>query len=91
MNTMKLKMKNFFSAVGCFFVTLGTSAKNLCKKIFSNSKSISGFAILMFFVLLAIFGPMFFPYDSATNLGDKYLGNSWQHPFGTDWLGRDVF
>jgi peptide/nickel transport system permease protein len=27
----------------------------------------------------------------ATNLGQRNLSPSMQHPFGTDWLGRDMF
>lgn len=27
----------------------------------------------------------------ATNLAQRNLPPSWQHPFGTDWLGRDMF
>ena len=69
----------------------GHSAWNTIKKVFSNTKTIIGFSVLMLYVLIAIFGPMIFPYDDNTNMALKYLDPSWAHPFGTDWLGRDVF
>ncbi len=30
------------------------------------------------------------PSGLATNLNQRNLGPSWAHPFGTDWLGRDM-
>ena len=73
-------LKNFFGAIGRFF-----------KRMFSNAKTATGFSILLLFVLLAIFGPLIWPYDPSTDMANKYLYPSWEHPFGTDWLGRDVF
>ncbi|HHT66905.1 MAG TPA: ABC transporter permease [Erysipelotrichaceae bacterium] len=88
---MKNKFKNFLTSSGVFFKDLGLAFVNLLKRIFSSKKTIIGFAIIMFFVLLGIFGPMLFPYDQNTDIVNKYLSSSWEHPFGTDWLGRDVF
>lgn len=76
----KSRVADFFSSIGAWF-----------KKVFSNWKTIVGFAILMFFVLVAIFGPLIFPYNQNTDVSNKYLLPSIEHPFGTDWLGRDVF
>ncbi len=70
---------------------VGASVLRGLKKVFSNGKTITGFAILMFFVLVAIFGPLIFPYDASTDMANTYLMPSLEHPFGTDWLGRDVF
>lgn len=88
---MKEKTKKFFLSFGAaakdFFCAFGRGAK----KIFSNGKTITGFVILAIFVLVAIFGPLIFPYEANTDLANKYLSPSFEHPFGTDWLGRDVF
>lgn len=88
---MKEKAKEFFSLFHAkaaeFFSALGRGTK----KIFSNGKTVAGFVILMIFVLIAIFGPLIFPYSANTDLANKYLSPSAEHPFGTDWLGRDVF
>ena len=51
-----------------------------------------GAIILFCIAFLALFGPLISPYTySATELTLKNLPPSWQHIFGTDDLGRDVF
>lgn len=75
-----LSIKDFFYRFGVNF-----------KKTFSNWKTIVGSVIILIYILIAIFGPLIFPYDPEISVDEKYLLNSWEHPFGTDWLGRDVF
>ena len=65
--------------------------KKAFKTIISSKKSIAGFSILMFFILVAIFGPIIFPYEELTDALNKFAPISWQHPLGTDELGRDLF
>lgn len=86
-NTVK-KSSLFWQKVGKFFVKFGKKFKEL---FFANGKSIAGFAIIVFFILLGIFGPMIFPYDTQVVFQDRLLPMSWEHPFGTDGYGRDVF
>ena len=51
--------------------------------------AIAGFAIIVF---AAIFGPLIAPYDPlATNVAISLQPPNWDHWFGTDQLGRDVF
>jgi ABC-type dipeptide/oligopeptide/nickel transport systems, permease components len=80
LKSLSLSLKDFFFRVGV-----------LGKKLFSNYKTILGTSIILLYILVAIFGPLIFPYNQEINMVDKYLMNSWTHPFGTDWLGRDVF
>ena len=68
-----------------------TSVGEFLAKIFSNSKITVGLAIMLIYVLVAVFGPVMLPYEPTTDIANKYLGSSWEHPFGTDWLGRDLF
>mgnify|MGYP001043023488 CR=1 FL=1 len=52
-----------------------------------------GIAIILFFVFVAIYAQIFMPYDKyeiSENPADIKLDASWEHPFGTDELGRDV-
>lgn len=49
----------------------------------------AGFLILM--ALAAFVLPFFLPESLKTTSNDQYLAPSWQHLFGTDLLGRDLF
>lgn len=61
------------------------------KDLFSNVQLVIGLAVMLLFVLVGLVGPFILPYDPSPVMADKYLPSSWAHPFGTDWLGRDVF
>lgn len=51
-----------------------------------------GGAIILVYVLVALTGPLWVPYEAAKILtGAPFEGASLAHPFGTDNLGRDVF
>ena len=68
----------------------------LQKIIFSNINRnlllFLGAAIVLFFIIVAIFAPFIATYDpSATNLKGIFLPPSSKHFFGTDDIGRDVF
>jgi peptide/nickel transport system permease protein len=50
-----------------------------------------GIIIIAFFIAVALYAQFFVPYD-ATAAGNDILSEaSWEHPFGTDQIGRDVF
>ncbi len=68
-----------------------TSVGGYLSKIFSNRKIAVGLFVMLLYVIVAVLGPMIFPYDPTPDVVNKYLGISAEHPFGTDWLGRDVF
>ena len=59
---------------------------------FKKSKSaLIGAGIVVFFVILAIFGPWLAPFDmNEQNLSDRLLSPSGEHWLGTDDLGRDI-
>ncbi len=53
---------------------------------------IVGGTILALYLLVAITGPLWIPFGSSQiGTGPPFAGASWQHFFGTDTLGRDVF
>jgi peptide/nickel transport system permease protein len=57
-----------------------------------NPVTMLAFAMLAFFLGCAFFGPALVPYDPlATNATRALEAPSWDHWFGTDNLGRDVF
>lgn len=49
-----------------------------------------GLGIIVFFLGVVVFTELFVPYDRTVLSTDKLLDSSWEHPFGTDQLGRDV-
>lgn len=89
MNTTKVNI--FLRWIVSSIVKIGYWIADIFRKSLSNKNSIFGFTILVFYLLVAIFGPILFPYDANTDIVNKYAAVSWQHPMGTDWLGRDVF
>jgi peptide/nickel transport system permease protein len=66
--------------------------RNLDRFLVKNRLNLVGVVIVLGFLFLAAFGPMLAPYDpNAQDItNSKLLAPSWDHPFGTDELGRDV-
>ncbi|MDI6868006.1 MAG: ABC transporter permease [Coprothermobacterota bacterium] len=62
------------------------------RRLWDTRSARIGLFIVAFFVILAIVVPLVFPYDPKvdSNLSIKLKPPSWEHPFGTDHLGRDV-
>lgn len=57
-----------------------------------NPLAIAGLALIVLFVLCALFGPLVAPCDpAAIDLPSRLQGPSPAHWFGTDELGRDIF
>ncbi|KUK79009.1 MAG: ABC-type dipeptide/oligopeptide/nickel transport system, permease component [Mesotoga prima] len=51
-----------------------------------------GSVIILIFLLMAAFAPLIAPFDPVQqNLQNKLQAPSWQHLFGTDQFGRDIF
>src|SRR5215204_7560425 len=64
------------------------------KKFSRDLPAMLGLAIVIFVLVLAVFGPLLAPYPgdvSASHLLRRLKAPSWAHPFGTDNLGRDIF
>jgi peptide/nickel transport system permease protein len=49
-----------------------------------------GLAIIVFFMALVAYADLFVPYDRNFNSTEILEDSSWEHPFGTDSIGRDV-
>jgi peptide/nickel transport system permease protein len=63
--------------------------------LFAGSfSSMLGLALVVLFLILAIFGPVLAPYPEdttgAVNLSQRLLSPSLAHPFGTDEMGADI-
>ncbi|MEM0262003.1 MAG: ABC transporter permease [Nitrososphaerota archaeon] len=55
-----------------------------------NKSGTVGLAILLLFIVLGTVGPMVVP-KPVSDPSKIYLPLSWEHPFGTDFEGKDVF
>ena len=55
-----------------------------------NPIGLVGAAIIIFNVLVALFGPFVWPVDPDELVALRFEGPSWAHPMGTDELGRDT-
>lgn len=53
--------------------------------------AVVGVVIIVFWLLVALFGPMLPLQDPLAQTGDRLMAPSGAHWFGTDELGRDVF
>lgn len=62
------------------------------RRLRMNKLAMLGLFMLILMLLLGIFAPIFSEYSVTTqSLSEQNLPPSWQHLFGTDDLGRDVF
>jgi peptide/nickel transport system permease protein len=67
----------------------------LRRRIFGHQGLLIGSTVLLALILVAIFAPMLAPHDPyAQSLLARmeppvFLGGTWEHPLGTDHLGRD--
>ena len=51
-----------------------------------------GLLVIVFLVIVAVFAPVIAPYEVGDyTAGQPREGMSWEHPFGTDDIGRDMF
>jgi peptide/nickel transport system permease protein len=61
------------------------------KIILRSKRGAVGFAIVLFFALMATVGSLIVRYDPSTvNLSEALQPPSLKHPLGTDWFGRDI-
>lgn len=61
------------------------------RELMSRPQSAAGTVIVLFFLLLAAFGPMLAPYTTNDQGNPVAQAPGEGYPFGTDHLGRDVF
>jgi peptide/nickel transport system permease protein len=74
--------------------TLGRFASALRRflaELFSQPQSALGTLIVLAFLLLTLFGPLIAPYSENDQSHEPRLAPTSGYPFGTDFLGRDVF
>ncbi|GAB1476063.1 ABC transporter permease [Bacillota bacterium] len=61
------------------------------RRLKHNKVAMISLVVVIILILFAFVGPLFFDYDYTTQVrGDENIDPCWEHPFGTDNLGRDL-
>ena len=68
-------------------------AQETWRRLKKNKGAMFGIAFLLLLVLATIVASFVFDYDKdiIAMTKDRFLPPSWEHPFGTDNMGRDIF
>lgn len=61
------------------------------RRLRSERKALVGLIFIAFLALIALIGPWIAPYDPDTDGLGLFVSPSFDHPFGTDSFGRDLF
>ncbi|HEX3812945.1 MAG TPA: ABC transporter permease [Mycobacteriales bacterium] len=68
--------------------------KDFCRDfwriLWSDKSALLGAVLILIYLLTAVFGPMFAHLSSFGHQTGSYLGPSWKHPLGTDFLGQGI-
>jgi peptide/nickel transport system permease protein len=64
--------------------------KNLWRICKSDKSALVGGVVILVYLCIAVFGPVFVHLSNVQNPALAYLPPSWAHPLGTDFLGQDV-
>lgn len=64
--------------------------KDLFDVLRHNHKALFGFLVLLVFFLMATVGRILIPLNLDANYALRFEAPSWEHPFGTDYAGRDT-
>lgn len=56
-----------------------------------NKAAVLGLAVSLFFLMIALLGPLISPYDPYELVAERLQEPCFNHPMGTDDLGRDIF
>ena len=69
------------------------SFKEIFRRLKKNKSAMIGLVVICIFLLVAIFSGVIAPYEQVIkqSIKQRLLAPSWEHPFGTDDFGRDMF
>lgn len=65
-------------------------ARDLWRILRADKSALVGGIVILVYIVVALFGPLFIHLSNAVGQEAAYLGPSLRHPLGTDFLGQDV-
>ena len=71
-----------------------TQFQEVARRFKKNKGAMAGLIFILILVILACLSDVIFDYDEqiiAMNNSQRMIAPCWEHPFGTDYMGRDVF
>ena len=71
-----------------------SQAADVWRRFRKNKGAVVGMVVVAFVVFMALFADVIFDFDTqiaAIHPSERLQWPSWQHPFGTDQMGRDIF
>lgn len=71
-----------------------TQTGEILHRFSKNVGAMTGLAIILTLTILALLGNVIYDYETdiiGQNYDQRFVRPCWQHPFGTDNLGRDLF
>ena len=74
-----------------FTPAVPSSRRQVWRRFAANKMALAGLIVIIILVLAAIFAPWITKYSYSQTSHDTRLRPSWEHWFGTDRLGRDMF
>jgi peptide/nickel transport system permease protein len=64
---------------------------DIWRQLRKNKFAVGALVVIILLILIAVFAAEIAPYAYETqNAKESYAGSSWEHPLGTDKLGRDI-
>mgnify|MGYP000536509254 CR=1 FL=1 len=68
-----------------------TMLRLIVRRFLRHRLAVAGLIVLVILILSAVLAPYITMDPDALSVSERKQGPSWQHPFGTDEAGRDVF
>ncbi|MEM1989739.1 MAG: ABC transporter permease [Candidatus Bathyarchaeia archaeon] len=84
----KARNNLILKVIGLLFNSFYDFSLSLLKR---SKRGFSGFIIVLLFILMAAVGPEVVPYDPSMRPERRFQPASFEHIFGTDYGGRDLF
>lgn len=92
MPVMKRRKEKYVESLNNMATGRHSQGRDVIRRLFRNKLAVVGLILIVIIVVATVGAPIFAPYDyDAANLANRFQMPCWEHPFGTDNYGRDLF